>query len=113
MKDVVIVDSVRTGLAKAFRGSFNLTRSDDMPRGSLGRGLPGVAVLDPETGEARPPARFGPDGLMYVVGDADPSPFNTDGTVWRLDPATGAVQDQIDLARDVLGLSDTWLEAHA
>ncbi len=30
MKDVVIIDSVRTGLAKAFRGSFNLTRSDDM-----------------------------------------------------------------------------------
>ena len=30
MTDVVIVDSVRTGLAKAFRGSFNLTRSDDM-----------------------------------------------------------------------------------
>jgi acetyl-CoA acyltransferase len=30
MKDVVIVDSVRTGLAKSFRGSFNLTRSDDM-----------------------------------------------------------------------------------
>jgi acetyl-CoA acyltransferase len=30
MRDVVVVDSVRTGLAKAFRGSFNLTRSDDM-----------------------------------------------------------------------------------
>ncbi len=30
MRDVVIVDSVRTGLAKAFRGSFNQTRSDDM-----------------------------------------------------------------------------------
>ncbi len=30
MKDVVIVDSVRTGLAKSYRGSFNLTRSDDM-----------------------------------------------------------------------------------
>lgn len=29
MRDVVIVDSVRTGLAKSFRGSFNLTRSDD------------------------------------------------------------------------------------
>ena len=29
MRDVVVVDSVRTGLAKAFRGSFNLTRSDD------------------------------------------------------------------------------------
>ncbi|MDH3641893.1 MAG: hypothetical protein OES38_07335, partial [Gammaproteobacteria bacterium] len=26
MTDVVIVDSVRTGLAKSFRGSFNLTR---------------------------------------------------------------------------------------
>ena len=30
MKDVVIVDNARTGLAKALRGSFNLTRSDDM-----------------------------------------------------------------------------------
>ena len=30
MADVVVVDSVRTGLAKSFRGSFNLTRSDDM-----------------------------------------------------------------------------------
>ena len=30
MTDVVVVDSVRTGLAKSFRGSFNLTRSDDM-----------------------------------------------------------------------------------
>ncbi|MDJ0709055.1 MAG: thiolase family protein [Woeseiaceae bacterium] len=30
MKDVVIVDNLRTGLAKSFRGSFNLTRSDDM-----------------------------------------------------------------------------------
>ena len=30
MRDVVVVDNVRTGLAKAFRGSFNLTRSDDM-----------------------------------------------------------------------------------
>ncbi len=30
MRDVVVVDSVRTGLAKSFRGSFNQTRSDDM-----------------------------------------------------------------------------------
>ncbi len=30
MRDVVVVDNVRTGLAKSFRGSFNLTRSDDM-----------------------------------------------------------------------------------
>ncbi len=30
MEQVVIVDSVRTGLAKAHRGTFNLTRSDDL-----------------------------------------------------------------------------------
>jgi len=30
MREVVIVDSVRTGLAKSFRGKFNLTRPDDM-----------------------------------------------------------------------------------
>ena len=30
MKNVVIVDSVRTGLAKSFRGIFNMTRGDDM-----------------------------------------------------------------------------------
>ncbi len=30
VRDVVVVDSVRTGLAKSHRGSFNLTRSDDM-----------------------------------------------------------------------------------
>ena len=30
MRDVVIVDSVRTGLAKSFRGGFNQTRPDDM-----------------------------------------------------------------------------------
>jgi acetyl-CoA acetyltransferase family protein len=30
MSKVVIVDSIRTGLAKAHRGTFNLTRSDDL-----------------------------------------------------------------------------------
>ena len=30
MKNVVIVDSVRTGLAKSHRGTFNMTRGDDM-----------------------------------------------------------------------------------
>ena len=29
-REVVVVDSIRTGLAKSHRGSFNLTRSDDM-----------------------------------------------------------------------------------
>lgn len=30
MRQVVIVDTVRTGLAKAYRGTFNLTRADDL-----------------------------------------------------------------------------------
>jgi len=30
MRDVVIVDSVRTGLAKSTRGTFNRTRPDTM-----------------------------------------------------------------------------------
>ncbi|BAN47050.1 thiolase family protein [Metapseudomonas resinovorans] len=30
MREVVIVDSVRTGLAKSFRGKFNMTRPDEM-----------------------------------------------------------------------------------
>ena len=30
MRDVVVVDSVRTGLAKSFRGTFNITRPDDL-----------------------------------------------------------------------------------
>ena len=30
MRNVVVIDSVRTGLAKSFRGTFNLTRPDDL-----------------------------------------------------------------------------------
>ncbi|SVE57354.1 uncharacterized protein METZ01_LOCUS510208, partial [marine metagenome] len=30
MRNAVVVDSVRTGLAKSFRGGFNTTRADDM-----------------------------------------------------------------------------------
>ena len=30
MNRVVVVDNIRTGLAKSFRGTFNLTRADDM-----------------------------------------------------------------------------------
>ena len=30
MENIVVVDCIRTGLAKAHRGTFNLTRSDDM-----------------------------------------------------------------------------------
>jgi len=47
MKDVVIVDSVRTGLAKSFRGSFNLTRSDDMAAHLIDTLLDRNPKLDP------------------------------------------------------------------
>ena len=29
MNNIVVVDCIRTGLAKAHRGTFNLTRSDE------------------------------------------------------------------------------------
>jgi acetyl-CoA acyltransferase len=48
MRDVVIVDSVRTGLAKSFRGSFNLTRSDDMLAHCIDSLLERNAKLSPD-----------------------------------------------------------------
>ncbi|MBV1881739.1 MAG: thiolase family protein [Pseudomonadales bacterium] len=47
MKDVVIVDSVRTGLAKSYRGSFNMTRSDDMAAHCIDALLARNPGLDP------------------------------------------------------------------
>ncbi|MBL6690560.1 MAG: thiolase family protein [Pseudomonadales bacterium] len=47
MRDVVIVDSVRTGLAKSFRGTFNLTRPDDMVAHCIDALLERNAALDP------------------------------------------------------------------
>lgn len=47
MRDVVVVDSVRTGLAKSFRGSFNLTRSDDMLAHCIDSLLDRCPKLDP------------------------------------------------------------------
>jgi streptogramin lyase len=35
--------------------------------------------------------RYGSNGWMYVVGDADPSWIAIERAVWRLDPATGAL----------------------
>ena len=47
MRDVVVVDSVRTGLAKSFRGSFNMTRSDDMLAHCIDSLLDRAPGLDP------------------------------------------------------------------
>jgi len=47
MKQVVIVDNIRTGLAKAFRGTFNLTRADDMLAHCINALLARNPTLDP------------------------------------------------------------------
>ena len=47
MEPVVIVDSVRTGLAKAHRGTFNLTRSDDLVAHVIDALLDRCPQLDP------------------------------------------------------------------
>src|SRR5258708_27866741 len=49
MREVVIIDSVRTGLAKSFRGSFNLTRPDDMAAYCVKALLSRSPKLDPAT----------------------------------------------------------------
>jgi len=76
-------------------GGIHVSRSDDMPRGSLGRGLPGVVVLDSETGEACPPARFGPDGQLLNPDEAIGELANKLGAsgfegYWRNDEASAA-----------------------
>lgn len=49
MSQIVIVDSIRTGLAKAHRGTFNLTRSDDLVAHCIDSLLDRNPELDPET----------------------------------------------------------------
>jgi acetyl-CoA acyltransferase len=48
MREVVIIDSVRTGLAKSFRGSFNQTRPDDLAAHCV-KALVQRSKLDPAT----------------------------------------------------------------
>ncbi len=49
MNDVVVVDCIRTGLAKAHRGTFNLTRSDDLVAHTIDALLARNPDLDPAT----------------------------------------------------------------
>jgi len=47
MREAVVVDSSRTALAKSFRGSFNLTRPDDLAAHCIREVLKKVPALDP------------------------------------------------------------------
>ena len=47
MREAVIVATARTGMAKSFRGSFNLTRPDDMAAHCIKEVMKKVPQLDP------------------------------------------------------------------
>ena len=47
MENIVIVDCIRTGLAKAHRGTFNLTRSDDLVAHCINALLERNSSIDP------------------------------------------------------------------
>ena len=46
-RDTVIVSTARTALAKSFRGSFNMTRPDDLAAAAVKQALAKVPKLDP------------------------------------------------------------------
>src|SRR5215472_13414286 len=47
MREAVVVNSLRTGLAKSFRGSFNQTRPDDLASHCIRSVLDSAPQLDP------------------------------------------------------------------
>ncbi|MFC8335561.1 AMP-binding protein [Streptomyces rubiginosohelvolus] len=76
-------------------GGAAIQHTPGTPRGAIGRAAPGddLAVVDPESGEERPPARFGPGGRLLngdeAIGELvnrGPTPFEG---YWR-NPAADA-----------------------
>jgi fatty-acyl-CoA synthase len=88
-------------------GGVNVTRTDDMPAGSLGRGLPGVVVLDPETSQECPPARFDATGQLLNPDEAIGELANQLGATgfegyWQNDEASSArVRDGVYWSGDL------------
>ena len=60
-------------------GGANISRVPDMPKGSLGLGPEGTAILDPETGEECPPARFDAGGHLLNPDEAIGEIVNKNG----------------------------------
>jgi acyl-CoA synthetase (AMP-forming)/AMP-acid ligase II len=82
-------------------GGAIVQRTPNMPPGALGRGAEGMAVLDPETGEERPPGRFDADGRLRNPDEAIGELVNRLGATgfegyWNNDEAnTARVHDGI------------------
>jgi fatty-acyl-CoA synthase len=51
-------------------GGISISRTPDTPSNALGMGLPGTVILDPETGEERPRARFDEHGRLVNAEEA-------------------------------------------
>ena len=51
-------------------GGAAVQRTPDTPRGALGRALPGLLIINPETGEECPRAAFDPDGRLLNAEEA-------------------------------------------
>jgi fatty-acyl-CoA synthase len=76
-------------------GGAIVQRTSDMPAGALGRGGEGVTVLDPDTGEETPPARFDAEGRLLNPDEAIGELVNRLGATgfegyWKNDEANAA-----------------------
>jgi fatty-acyl-CoA synthase len=60
-------------------GGVSISRGPGTPPGALGLLADGVAVLNPETGQPCPPARFGPGGELLNPAEAVGELVNTSG----------------------------------
>lgn len=59
-----------------------ITREEGTPRGSIGRGFPGVAIYDPGTLSECAVARFSADGMLANADDAVGELVNTQGAAF-------------------------------
>jgi hypothetical protein len=115
MREVVIVDSVRTGLAKSFRGKFNMTRPDDMAaqvlawvkdrpasiyscRGPASWGAPQLPDCVSQSLERVIPGFFGEHMRRVAFFDVEDQDADA--------PLVSMMCDQVEVGRRVLLVSD-------
>ncbi len=110
MREVVIIDSVRTGLAKSFRGSFNLTRPDDMAAHCvkalvLRNKLDGATIDDVIVGTGIPE---GPQGMNIgrVVAVRAELPISVPGVTVSRFCASGLASIAMGAAQIAAGQAD-------